>query len=163
MGRIARITLIVAGLLAAGATTLFTVIVVGVRTRNPAFIDAFTGFQRDVLNPQALKVAGTSESPFGVIEHVGRRSGRRFETPVGVTRDGEDWVVPVVYGSSSGWVQNLLAAGSGILRIDGERRRIDGATLVPLVTTPLATTEARAMSLFGVTEAMRLHDGGLAD
>lgn len=160
MARVLRTLVASVAVLAAVGAALAAVVIVGVRTRNRTFLDAFTGFQRDVLNPKALETAGTRGRPFGVIEHTGRTSGRRYETPVGPVRDGDGWVVPVVYGRETNWVKNLLAAGGGVLRVDGRRHRIDRVELVPLARTPLATTEGTAMRLFGVTEAMRLHDGG---
>lgn len=153
---------VIAGIVAAVATAGLAVVVIGVRTRNDAFLRAFTRLQRDSLNPRVMEIAGSPGASYGVIEHVGRTSGRPYETPVGPSRDGADWVVPVVYGSQSGWVQNLLAAGEGVLRIDGERHRIDRVSLVPIITTPLATSQAGLMRLFGVTEAMRLRPASTA-
>ena len=48
---------------------------------------------------------------FGVVTHVGRRSGHAYRTPVNVfSRDGE-FVFALTYGRSAQWVQNVLQAG----------------------------------------------------
>jgi deazaflavin-dependent oxidoreductase (nitroreductase family) len=47
---------------------------------------------------------------FGVVEHIGRRSGRRYRTPVNVFRPGASYVIALTYGVESEWVQNVLAA-----------------------------------------------------
>ena len=49
---------------------------------------------------------------FGIVEHVGRTSGKPYRTPMNVFRDGDDWVFALTYGSNVDWVKNVLAAGS---------------------------------------------------
>lgn len=49
--------------------------------------------------------------PWIVIEHVGRRSGKRYRTPVMAFKRGDRLYVNLVYGSSAQWVQNVMAAG----------------------------------------------------
>ncbi|HYM52136.1 MAG TPA: nitroreductase family deazaflavin-dependent oxidoreductase [Candidatus Dormibacteraeota bacterium] len=48
---------------------------------------------------------------FGVLEHVGRRSGVRRQTPLTVFRHGERYVIALTYGPDVQWVKNVLAAG----------------------------------------------------
>lgn len=48
---------------------------------------------------------------FGILHHVGRRSGRVYETPVNVFRQGGEVVIALTYTSDSDWVKNVLAAG----------------------------------------------------
>jgi deazaflavin-dependent oxidoreductase (nitroreductase family) len=49
---------------------------------------------------------------FGVLEHVGRRSGEVRQTPLNAFRRGPDrWVVALTYGPDVQWVRNVLAAG----------------------------------------------------
>jgi deazaflavin-dependent oxidoreductase (nitroreductase family) len=47
----------------------------------------------------------------GVVGHVGRRSGRRYRTPVMVFQRDGGFVVALTYGVDSQWVNNVLAAG----------------------------------------------------
>jgi hypothetical protein len=52
---------------------------------------------------------------FGVVTHIGRKSGRRFRTPVNVFHTPEGFVIALTYGPESQWVQNVLAAGGAEL------------------------------------------------
>ncbi|MGH2401509.1 MAG: nitroreductase family deazaflavin-dependent oxidoreductase [Candidatus Limnocylindria bacterium] len=54
---------------------------------------------------------------FGIISYRGRRSGKRYRTPMNVFRDGEDWVFALTYGSDVQWVRNVLAAGEADLEV----------------------------------------------
>lgn len=163
MKRLLGFLLVLVTLLALAVGAVITTVVVGVRSRDRRFMRAFTRFQRDVVNPEVLKTAGDAGQQFSVIEHVGRKTGKAYETPVGARRDGDGWVVSLVYGREASWVQNLLAAGSGVLRTEGERHRVDGFEITPIDTAPLPEDEAKAVAFFGITEALRLHDAGPAD
>ena len=68
-----------------------------------------------VFNPRAL-----SGDRWQVIHHVGRASGRDYRTPLEAVSVDGGYVITLVYGSRSDWVQNVLAAGSAQLEIDGE-------------------------------------------
>jgi deazaflavin-dependent oxidoreductase (nitroreductase family) len=48
---------------------------------------------------------------FGVVVHAGRRSGRRYQTPVNVFPAGDGYLLALTYGADSDWVKNVLAAG----------------------------------------------------
>lgn len=48
---------------------------------------------------------------FGVIVHVGRRSGRTYRTPVNVFRHGQRYVVALTYGPDVDWLKNAQATG----------------------------------------------------
>jgi deazaflavin-dependent oxidoreductase (nitroreductase family) len=58
---------------------------------------------------------------FGIVAHVGRKSGRDYRTPVNVfpVRDS-GFVILLLYSAQSDWLRNVLAAGEGRL---GYRRR----------------------------------------
>ena len=69
-----------------------------------------------------LKVTNRITAPFvtwlpgfGVITHVGRKSGRVFHTPVNVFPTPEGFLIALTYGPNSHWVQNVLAAGTAEL------------------------------------------------
>lgn len=163
MKRLLGFLLVLVALTAVAVGAVIATAVVGMRSRNRRFMRAFTRFQRDVVNPEVLKTAGDAGQQFSVIEHVGRTSGTAYETPVGARRDGDGWVISLVYGREASWVQNLLAAGSGILHTDGRRHRVDGFEIVPIDTVPIPEDEAKAVAFFGISEALRLHDAGEVD
>ena len=66
----------------------------------------------------------------GVVIHRGRRSGRRFQTPVNVFRTEDGFLFALTYGPDSDWVKNVLAAGGGELRTRGRTVRVVAPRLV---------------------------------
>lgn len=68
-----------------------------------------------VFNPRALR-----GGKWQVIHHVGRTSGTEYRTPLEAVRVDGGVITMLVYGSRSDWVQNVLAAGSAKLEIDGD-------------------------------------------
>jgi deazaflavin-dependent oxidoreductase (nitroreductase family) len=48
---------------------------------------------------------------FGILSYTGRKSCRRYRTPINVFRRGDDFVFALTYGSEVQWVKNVLAAG----------------------------------------------------
>jgi deazaflavin-dependent oxidoreductase (nitroreductase family) len=79
-------------------------------------------FNRRVTNRVTRHVAGWMPG-FAIVIHVGRRSGRAYETPVNVFRDDGRYVFALTYGPESDWVRNVLAAGG--CRIRTRRRTIE--------------------------------------
>src|ERR1700722_4288185 len=49
---------------------------------------------------------------FGILTHVGRRSGKVYRTPVNVFRAQEGFLIALTYGRESEWVKNVIAAGT---------------------------------------------------
>jgi deazaflavin-dependent oxidoreductase (nitroreductase family) len=60
----------------------------------------------------------------GVVIHRGRRSGRRYETPVNVFPAEDGYVFALTYGPDTDWVRNVLAAGGCELRTRGRTVRL---------------------------------------
>jgi deazaflavin-dependent oxidoreductase (nitroreductase family) len=74
---------------------------------------------RRVLNPVMRLVAGRLPG-FGLLTHVGRRTGRRYTIPVNVFPDGESgFRIALTYGRNAEWVRNVRAAGRCTLRTRG--------------------------------------------
>jgi deazaflavin-dependent oxidoreductase (nitroreductase family) len=66
---------------------------------------------------------------FGVVVHRGRRSGRRYETPVNVFPAAGGYLLALTYGRDTDWVKNVLAAGGCELRTRGRTVRLDSPRL----------------------------------
>jgi hypothetical protein len=73
-----------------------------------------------VFNPRALRDAARGETRWGVIHHVGRRSGRLYDNPIDAQPTAEGIVIPLVYGPEADWCRNVLAAGGCTLTLDGK-------------------------------------------
>ncbi len=78
-----------------------------------------------VFNPRELK---KGDRP--VLTHIGRSSGKVYETPLDAHRVDDGYLFILVYGSKSDWVQNILAAGSATLRINGQETQLANPRLV---------------------------------
>lgn len=76
-----------------------------------------------VFNPGTRLFAGRLPG-FGVLTHIGRKTGRMYRTPLLVLRRGDDYLVGLWYGSDAHWVKNVLAAGACELRIRGRNVRL---------------------------------------
>ena len=60
----------------------------------------------------------------GVVIHRGRRSGRRYQTPVNVFPADDGYIFALTYGPDTDWVRNVLAAGGCELRTRGRTVRL---------------------------------------
>jgi deazaflavin-dependent oxidoreductase (nitroreductase family) len=67
---------------------------------------------------------------FGIVVHIGRKSGIERRSPVNVFRDGERYVLALTYGRDAQWVRNVMAAGGCELITRGRRIRLQEPELV---------------------------------
>ncbi len=76
-----------------------------------AFPKQITRFNKHVLNPVLGRVARSAHGPFAIIRHVGRRSGKTYETPVIVVRLADGFALALTYGDQVDWYRNVRTAG----------------------------------------------------
>src|SRR4029077_17303611 len=67
---------------------------------------------------------------FGILTHLGRKSGRAYRTPVNVFRAPEGFLIALTYGRDSEWVRNVVAAGRCELATGGVRYQLSAPTIV---------------------------------
>jgi deazaflavin-dependent oxidoreductase (nitroreductase family) len=79
-------------------------------------------FNKRVTNRLTRHVAGWMPG-FAIVDHVGRRSGRSYQTPVNVFRVDDRYLFALTYGRDSDWVQNVVAAGR--CAITSRRKRLE--------------------------------------
>jgi deazaflavin-dependent oxidoreductase (nitroreductase family) len=82
-----------------------------------------TGFNRRVLNPLMLRVAGRWGS-IVVLEHVGRRTGTVRRTPLMAFRHGDTVTIALTYGPDVEWLRNVRVAGSCRMLLRGRVLRL---------------------------------------
>jgi deazaflavin-dependent oxidoreductase (nitroreductase family) len=157
--------LIAVGALVAGLILVLLAFVFGMRAKSPVVLAAVRRFNRRFINPSQMKTAGTPGAYAGVIRHVGRRSGRVYETPVGPFATDDGFVIALPYGANSDWVKNVLAAGSARLVTEGQTYEVDQPEIVPLsdVVDVLPSKERRNLRLFRVEQALRARRRGASD
>jgi len=67
---------------------------------------------------------------FGILTHVGRKSGKVYDTPVNVFRAPNGFIIALTYSSKSEWVKNVLAAGGCELQTVGMRYQLSSPNVV---------------------------------
>jgi hypothetical protein len=72
--------------------------------------NAFLVLLTHTLNPLARQLARSSLGPFSIIRHVGRRSGKRYETPIIVAPRADGFVIELTYGPEVDWHKNIVLA-----------------------------------------------------
>lgn len=75
-------------------------------------------FNKRVTNPVARTITPWLPS-LGTLEHVGRKSGKRYRTPLLVFRTQDGYAILIGYGPQTDWLKNVLAGGSTVLRRRG--------------------------------------------
>jgi deazaflavin-dependent oxidoreductase (nitroreductase family) len=94
---------------------------------------------------------------FGILTHVGRRSGKVYRTPVNVFRAQNGFIVALTYSSQSEWVKNVLAAGSCELKTVGRKYRLVAPRVVRDTTRRRFPIPVRLiLMLVGADEYMEL-------
>jgi deazaflavin-dependent oxidoreductase (nitroreductase family) len=84
------------------------------------------GLITNTLNPVTTRLAHSGHGPFSLIRHVGRKTGRVYETPVILARRGDDFVAELTYGPDVAWYRNIVAAGRCTVVYRGVEYPIDG-------------------------------------
>lgn len=79
---------------------------------------------RHTLNPLTARVARTPGGPFSLVRHVGRRSGRIYETPIIVAPVADGYVCELTYGEGVQWYRNIVAAGGCVLVVGGVEHEV---------------------------------------
>jgi deazaflavin-dependent oxidoreductase (nitroreductase family) len=100
---------------------------------------AVAKFNRRVTNPVARSL--TPWLPcLGTLEHVGRKSGRHYRTPLLVFKTQDGFVILIGYGPQTDWLKNVLGGGPTVLHKRGKAlalaspRIVSKAEAAPLVT-----------------------------
>ena len=81
-------------------------------------------FATHILNPLVVRFAGKGRTPFALVRHVGRRSGKPYATPIIVRRTPHGFVFALTYGPSVDWLRNLQNAKGGTLLWHGREYAI---------------------------------------
>lgn len=153
-----RVLAIVAVGLVVVLVAIGIVFFVGMRTKSPAVLHAVRRFNRVFTNPRAMKKAGTPGAYASIVRHVGRTTGRPYETPVGTFATDDGFVISLPYGADTDWLKNVLASGSATIVVEGHTYPVDQPELVPTaVTAPhLPAKEQRNLRLFAVDQCLRV-------
>jgi deazaflavin-dependent oxidoreductase (nitroreductase family) len=85
-------------------------------------------FNRRVLNHFTLTFAG--RRIYAVVQHVGRRSGKTYNTPVVAASVGDEFIMPLPYGSDTDWCMNVMAADGCTLQHKGKAYHVNAPKIM---------------------------------
>jgi deazaflavin-dependent oxidoreductase (nitroreductase family) len=116
-----------------------------------------------VLNPVMMKLAGRRHAMIAAqVRHVGRKSGRRYVTPVGAARVGGTFVIPLTFGNQSDWSRNVRAAGRCSVRLGGVDYQVsrpelaDRAEAAPIVRAAFNPVMRAGFRMLGIRQFLLL-------
>lgn len=95
-----------------------------------ALNEAVRRFNKHALNPVMRHLAGRRHFYASRLEHLGRRSGRAYTTPLVARPVPGGFALALPYGRDVDWCRNLLAAGRGVLDTDGARHEVAAPRIV---------------------------------
>jgi len=95
-------------------------------------------FLKHTLNPLTRRLARTSFGPFSLVRHVGRRSGKHYETPLIVAPIDGGFVIELTYGPNVDWYKNVQAAGGCTIFWHGQDYVIDRIEPMDVATSRAA-------------------------
>jgi deazaflavin-dependent oxidoreductase (nitroreductase family) len=81
-------------------------------------------------NDTTRKISGTPRSSWGLLTHVGRRSGHVYQTSLGTNTYGDGFLLPLGYGPHTDWYRNLMAAGACTLAWKGRTYQLERPELI---------------------------------
>jgi deazaflavin-dependent oxidoreductase (nitroreductase family) len=107
-----------------------------------------------LVNPLVLRIAGRRHMPVvGIVHHRGRKTGRRYATPLGIRPAAAGgFVMPLTFGEAAGWYRNIVAAGGCIVTWRGADHTM---------TSPVIVDRATALPAFPRYERLALRAIGI--
>lgn len=111
------------------------------------------------MRPLALRSAGKPGSATAVIRHVGRSSGRTYQTPVIAARHDDSFLIALPYGQRTDWLKNVLRKGSATIVTGGQTYEVDRPEVIPMTeaTAYFRPREQRMHRQFHVDTALQVH------
>ena len=111
------------------------------------------------MRPLAMRSAGREGTATSVVRHVGRRSGRTYQTPVVVARHDDSFLIALPYGERTDWLKNVLAAGSAAIVAGGHSYEVDRPEVIPMkeATGYFRPGDQRMHRQFHVDTALQVH------
>lgn len=120
--------------------------------------DAIRVFNKHLLNPAILRLAGRRHFYASAIRHTGRRTGKPYVTPVVATRVTDGFVIPLPYGSHTDWLRNLEVAPTASLRFHGETLTVTSPVVIDAATATakLPPDQRRTFRRLGIRQFVHL-------
>ena len=81
---------------------------------------------KHTVNRLTSRAARGRSGPFALVRHIGRKSGRRYETPIIVQPTDGGFVIELTYGPEVDWYRNIVAANGCRILYHGTEHVIEG-------------------------------------
>ena len=113
-------------------------------------------FNRDVYNRLSKQVAG--KYLYALVEHIGRKSGQEYSTPVVARLHQGCFYIPLPYGVDTDWFLNIQASGGGLLHYEGNTYKVTNPQVIEASEAlPVFSAYFRnAFKLFKIAQFLRL-------
>ncbi|WP_099038268.1 nitroreductase family deazaflavin-dependent oxidoreductase [Mycobacterium neglectum] len=153
-----RVLAVIVGTLVGAGVVLLGLLMAGMRWQIEPLVNTVRRMNRSVTNPRVMRTAGTAGTQTSVIEHVGRRSGRTYQTPVDVVETTTRLLIALPYGARTDWLRNVLASDSAAVITGGERIEVRSPVVVATadVADLIPVRTMRTLRLFGVRQCLSL-------
>ncbi len=116
-----------------------------------------------VLNPVIVRLAGRRHFAMAAqIQHVGRRSGKVYVTPVTAHVHGDVILIALTFGNQSHWTRNVRAADGCTIRINGRTYLATSPQFLsreqagPLLKAAFSPMQRAGTRMLGVRQFLRL-------
>ncbi len=121
-------------------------------------LDKVRIFNNHLLNPVMMLMAGRKHWYAGVIEHTGRRTGKRYATPVVIEEVADGFIIPLPYGTHVDWLRNVLAAERATIRVHGRTHDVAEPHVIDASTAArqLSPRRRREFAGFGVENYLKI-------
>ena len=112
-----------------------------------------------VTRPLAMRSAGTEKSGTSIVGHIGRRSGRTYETPVVAAEHDDSFLIALPYGERTDWMKNVLASGKATVMTRGQTYEVGQPQVIPMIdaTSYFGPKEQKLHRRFAVNTCLRVH------
>lgn len=153
-----RVVAVIIGTLFGAVLVLLGLLVAGMRWQVSPVVNTVRRMNRSLTNPRVMRTAGNAGTQTSVIEHIGRRSGKTYETPVDIIETTTRLLIALPYGARTDWLRNVLAAGSATVVSGGERIPVERPAVVATtdVEELIPVRTLRTLRLFGVSQCLSL-------
>lgn len=80
---------------------------------------ALARLNRYTINP-LMRLYAARIPPFAIVEHVGRRTGKTYRTPLMAFPTEHQMIIALTYGVETDWIKNVLARGGCLMDYKGQ-------------------------------------------
>jgi hypothetical protein len=150
-----RVVTAIVGTLIGAVVVFLGLLLAGLRWQLGPVVDFIRRMNRSATNPRVMRTAGTAQTHTSVIQHIGRKSGRTYETPIDTM---ETCSIALPYGTRADWLRNVLDAGSATVVTNGERVDVNRPTIVAIsdLAESIPRRTMRMLRLLGVSQYLHL-------